>query len=324
MKTDKKFVIAVDLGGTNIKFGLIDTGGGIHYRARRETAADRGKEEVIARIFSGIEECQKACDDSILGIGIGSPGPLDVHTGVIIQTPNMPGWENTPLRGIIEQKFGLPAFLENDANAAARGESWIGAGKEVDDMLQLTLGTGIGGGVILNNRIWHGFQSGAGELGHTIIDYNGRVCGCGNRGCIEAYAAAGGIVARFEERIAAGAESLLVGKCRSPKIEITPKLISEAASEGDRTAIEIIEETGRMLGAAITSMVNAFNPQMVVLSGGIARTGELLFRHIREEVGKRAMYPLAEELLIVPSKFEDDTGIIGAARCLLDFLEENK
>jgi len=318
----KQAVVGIDFGGTNIKFGILDSNGEILFRTRRETEAEQGRGVVMKKIFSGIEECLEKAECIIRGIGIGSPGPLDVLTGVIIHTPNLPGWENVPIKKMIEEKFNLPAFLENDANAAARGESWIGAGRNVDTMLQLTLGTGIGGGIILNKKIWHGFQSCAGELGHVIIDHQGRACSCGGSGCIEAYASARGIIETFEELIAGGGQSTLTQKCETENIELTPKLISEAAAEGDRVSVETIEKTGRYLGAAISTMVHAFNPQMVVLSGGIAQIGEIFYEPIRKEVAERVMYPMAEELEIVPSIFEDDAGIIGAARCLIDFLEE--
>ena len=315
-------VAAVDLGGTNIKFGLVDVEGNILMRTRRVTDALQGRDEVIGRIYDGLQECIDAAAGNVLGVGIGSPGPLDSQAGIIFHTPNMPGWENAPLRDMLKEHFGLPGNLENDGSSAARGENWIGAGKDVDDMIQLTLGTGIGGGIIFNNRLFTGFQHCAGELGHTIVDYKGRLCGCGRHGCIEPYANAHGIVTTFNEHIARGEKSEFHSKWTAEKIEITPKLISEAAEQGDASAVATIEETGTILGAAIASLVNVLNPQMVVISGGIARIGKKLFAPIRSEVKRRAMYPMAEKLQIVPSMFQDDAGIIGAARCLMDMLED--
>jgi glucokinase len=311
-------VVSVDLGGTNIKFGLIDTEGRVLMRTRRETRARQGRDEVIERIYSGVQECLDAADGKVLGIGICSPGPLDSQAGIVFHTPNMPGWENAPLREMLAEKFGIPVNLENDGSAAARGENWIGAGKDVDDMIQLTLGTGIGGGIILKNRLWTGFQHCAGELGHTTVNYNGRLCGCGRKGCIEPYANASGFVMTFMEHIERGEKPKFYKKGD----KVTPKLISQWADDGDEVAASVIEETGKVLGVAVTNLVNALNPQMVVISGGIARAGERLFKPLRETVKERAMYPMAEELQIVPSIAEDDAGIIGAARCLLDTVED--
>ena len=311
-------VVSVDLGGTNIKFGLIDTEGAVLMRTRRETQAQQGRDEVIERIYSGVRECLDADRGKVLGIGICSPGPLDSHAGIVFHTPNMPGWENAPLREMLEQKFGIPVNLENDGSAAARGENWIGAGKDVDDMIQLTLGTGIGGGIILKNRLWTGFQYCAGELGHTTVDYKGRLCGCGRKGCIEPYANASGFVTTFMEHIERGEKPKFYKK----GARVSPKLISQWADKGDEVAASVIEETGKVLGVAVASIVNSLNPQMVVISGGIARAGERLFNPLRETVKERAMYPMAEKLEIVPSIAEDDAGIIGAARCLLDIIED--
>jgi len=287
-------------------------------RTRRETRAQQGRDEVIDRIYSGVQECLDAAEGRALGIGICSPGPLDSQAGIIFHTPNMPGWENAPLRDMLAERFGLPVNLENDGSAAARGENWIGAGKDVDDMIQLTLGTGIGGGIILKNRLWTGFQYCAGELGHTTVDYNGRLCGCGRKGCIEPYANASGMVKTFMEHIERGEKP----KFYKEGDKVTPKLISHWADRGDKVAAAVIAETGRILGVAVASIVNALNPQMVVISGGIARAGEPLFKPLRETVKQRAMYPMAEKLQIVPSVAEDDAGIIGAARCLMDVLED--
>ena len=311
-------VVSVDLGGTNIKFGLIDIEGAVLMRTRRETQAQQGRDDVIERIYSGVQECLDAAGGKVLGIGICTPGPLDSQAGIVFHTPNMPGWENAPLREMLEEKFGIPVNLENDGSAAARGENWIGAGKDVDDMIQLTLGTGIGGGIILKNRLWTGFQFCAGELGHTTVDYNGRLCGCGRKGCIEPYANASGFVTTFMEHIERGEKPKFYKK----GARVSPKLISQWADAGDEVAASVIEETGRILGVAVASIVNSLNPQMVVISGGIARAGDRLFNPLRETVKQRAMYPMAEKLQIVPSIAEDDAGIIGAARCLLDTIED--
>ncbi len=314
-------VIGVDLGGTNIRFGLVTEEGEILRRLQAETKSTEGKNKVIAKIKHGIDILLVPEKEKIAGIGVGCPGPLDSRKGIIFEMPNLRGWKRVALKKMLEKEFKLPVKIQNDANCSALGEHWIGAGRDVKTMIHLTLGTGIGGGIILNDQLWIGRDSCAGELGHITISLNGPKCACGNYGCIEAYAAAQGIVRRFKERLKAGARSSLKKKIRNEKIQLTPRLIYLAAKNGDRLSKTIIEETGQYLGIAIASYVNIFNPEMVVLSGGIAQAGKLLFDAIKKEVKKRALAAMTKNLKIVKSELGDDSGILGAVKSLLNYLD---
>jgi glucokinase len=252
-----------------------------------------------------------ASRDRIVGVGIGCPGPLDLERGIVLTTPNL-GWTNYPIRQRIEDGLGLPAVLDNDANCATLGEWWQGAGRGVRSLAGITLGTGIGGGLILDGRLVHGASGTAGELGHTTIDLNGRRCGCGNYGCLEAYASGPNIAARAREGIEAGYASAIVDLVEGDLDRVTALTVYDALLLGDRHAHEVMLETAKVLGAGIANIVNTFNPEMVVIVGGVTRAGEHLFGPLRAEVRRRAFEVAVEACQIVPGELEA-AGVIGAA-----------
>lgn len=313
-----KFSIGVDLGGTNIKVGLVNEEGRILEQASIPTMASEGPDPVIGRIVRLVGEVRGKVSGSMMGVGVGSPGPLDPADGVIYTTPNMPGWENYPMKKKLEEKTRMPVIVENDANCAALAEYWRGAGRGSHTMILLTLGTGIGGGIVRDGKLVNGEHVAAGEIGHMVINFDGPKCGCGNHGCLEAYTGAAGIVRRAWDLLEKpGTVSQLRGMCGNDRNNLTPAMISAAAEKGDGVALSMIRETGRLLGVGVTSLVNIFAPEVVILGGGVAAAGEVLFASVREEVRRRAMPPCNERVKIVPAAMGNSAGIVGAASLFL-------
>jgi glucokinase len=320
--TDKKWIIGVDLGGTNIVVGAIpiDGGDGELFALRSvPTEAQRGAKFVVDRIVGLIESVRgeiiskfNSTADDFAGVGIGSPGPLDRDSGTVINTPNL-GWRNFPLRDLIANAVGLPATLDNDANCATYGEWWLGAGRNVDSLVGLTLGTGIGGGIVLNGEIFHGVSDAAGEIGHTTIDSTGRRCKCGNYGCLEAYASGPAIASRAVEGLETGTESLLPALVNGRLEDITAATVYEAVVLGDPYANEVMRETAKFLGAGVANLINILNPEMIVIAGGVTRAGDHLFVPLRAEVRRRAFKSAEEACQIVSGKLPGTAGVIGAA-----------
>lgn len=320
--SDKKWIIGVDLGGTNIGVGVlpIDGGSGDVLALRSETTeAQRGAKFVVDRIIAMVQEAREdvisefgGTMDDFAGVGIGSPGPLDRKSGIVINTPNL-GWRNFPLRDLISNATGLPAVLDNDANCATYGEWWLGAARNVDTLVGLTLGTGIGGGIVLNGEIFHGVSDAAGEIGHMTIEANGRKCKCGNYGCLEAYASGPAIAARAVEGIEAGADSLLPDLVNSRLEDITAATVYEAVVLGDPYANDVMRETAKFLGAGVANMINILNPAMIVIAGGVTKAGDHLFIPLRAEARKRAFRSAMDACQIVSAQLTGTAGVIGAA-----------
>ncbi len=319
---EKKWVIGVDLGGTNIVVGVLPMDGGdgeVLALRTVTTEAQRGAKFVVDRIVGLINEVREeilsrsgGAPEDFAGVGIGSPGPVDRATGTVINTPNL-GWRNFPLRDLIANGVGLPATLDNDANCATYGEWWLGAGRNVDTLVGLTLGTGIGGGIVLNGEIFHGVSDAAGEIGHMTIDSTGRKCKCGNYGCLEAYASGPAIAARAVEGLEAGTESLLPALVSGRLENVTAATVYEAVVLGDPYANEVMRDTAKILGAGVANIINVLNPEMVVIAGGVTRAGDQLFVPLRAEVRRRAFKSAEERCQIVSGKLPGTAGVIGAA-----------
>jgi glucokinase len=318
---EKRWVVGVDLGGTNISVGILPLSGGngeLLAHRTQATEAIKGAKFVVDRIVHMVEDAiadvgqaNGAGKEQFAGVGIGSPGPLDRKTGTIINTPNL-GWRNFPLRDLICNAVGLPAALDNDANCATYGEWWVGAGRDVDTLVGLTLGTGIGGGIVLNGKIFHGVSDVAGEIGHMTIDSTGRKCKCGNYGCLEAYASGPAIALRAVEGIEAGIETMLPDLVDGRMEDITAATVYEAAVLGDPYANEVMKETAKFLGAGVASIINVLNPAMVVIAGGVTRAGDHLFMPLRAEVRRRAFRAAEEACQIVSGVLPGTAGLIGA------------
>ncbi len=304
--------IGVDLGGTNTRSGLVSGAGEIIGRSRCETRLDLGADGVVQGIVGCVRgSAREGGTDlsDVAGVGIGAPGPLDPFEGVIISPENLQCMHGVRLRDRVEEALGLSVRVDNDANLAAYGEQWLGAGREVDHFLCVTLGTGIGGGWVAGGRLMHGFNGNAAEVGHISLDLNGPPCPCGGHGCFELYASATAMVSRSQARMAK------VHPETSLQPEgLTTRAIFEAAEAGDAFAGAMFEETGHLLGVGLVSLVNVMNVEMIALCGGLARAGERLFEPARRTFEERGTVGVKEHVRIVPGILGDDAGILGAAR----------
>ncbi|MBA3405539.1 MAG: ROK family protein [Gemmatimonadaceae bacterium] len=319
MKIREKFIVGIDLGGTNIAAGAMPTDGTREIAMRMvPTMAQEGADAVVGRIAAQVEEVIEqtqretgAVRADFLGVGIGSPGPLDRARGVVIVTPNL-GWRDFPLRDEVANRVGLPATLDNDANCATLGEWWCGAAKGGRNVVGLTIGTGIGGGLILDGRLYHGASDAAGEIGHTTIDSTGRRCKCGNYGCLEAYASGPAIAGRAREVLEGGEDSILASMVDGDVTRITAQTVFDASKRGDALALEVVRDTAHFLGVGISNLINIFNPDTVVVAGGVTQAGDLLFDPLRAEVRRRAFKPAVDACRIVPGALPLSAGVVGA------------
>lgn len=312
--------VGVDLGGTNTRAGLVTGGGEIVGRARCPTRLDLGSDAVV----QGIADCVRGAisdgdvDPSEVGsVGVGSPGPLNPETGVIISPENLPCLRGVPLKAQLEAELGRTVLVDNDANLAAYGEQWMGAGRGVEHFLCVTLGTGIGGGWVADGKLMRGFNGNAAEIGHISLDLNGPRCPCGNHGCFELYASATAMVRRTRERLSRERPETAL----EPD-GLTTETISKAAEAGDAFAAEMFEETGFLLGAGLVNLVNVMNVEMIALAGGMARAGERLLEPARRTFLERGTVGVKEFVRIVPAALGDDAGILGAARLARDAAAE--
>jgi len=320
MSVKERYIVGVDLGGTNIVAGAMPLDGSREIAMRTTlTLADGGADSVVDRIAAMIEDViaqtsaeTGAARSDFLGVGIGSPGPLDREKGIVIVTPNL-GWKNFPLRDEISTRVKLDATLDNDANCATLGEFWCGAAVGGRNVIGMTLGTGIGGGIILDGKLYHGSSDSAGEIGHTTIDSTGRRCKCGNYGCLEAYASGPAIAERGREALRGDeTDSMLQTMVDGDLKRITAQTVYEAAKRGDALAREVVRETARLLGAGVSNLINIFNPDVVVLAGGVTQAGDELFEPLRAEVRRRAFKPAVEACRIVPGLLPLSAGVVGA------------
>jgi glucokinase len=309
-----RYVVGIDLGGTNIVVGTVaEDGSELIGLVSEPTLPEQGSDAVVARIVRlARASLAEARGKTIAGVGIGSPGPLDTARGLVLLTPNL-GWTNFPLRDRITEALGLPATLDNDANCAIFGEWWRGAARGAEHVVGLTIGTGIGGGIVLWGEIYHGASDIAGEIGHMTIDSTGRRCKCGNYGCLEAYASGPAIAARAVEGVEAGADTSLPEYVRGDLSQITAQVVYEAAHDGDEYAREVVHDTAKVLGAGVANIINIFNPQVVVICGGVTLAGDQLFVPLRSEVKRRAFKPAANACRIVPGELTGTAGVYGAA-----------
>ncbi|MBA3658551.1 MAG: ROK family protein [Gemmatimonadales bacterium] len=318
-----RYVLGIDIGGTNLVVGSVaEDGSALHALASEPTHAETGAGAVVDRLVSMAERAIQATlreepGAEIIGLGVGAPGPLDTKSGVVLLTPNL-GWVNLPLRDIIHDRLHLPAALDNDANCAVLGEWWVGAARGTRNAIGVTIGTGIGGGLILEGKLYHGASDCAGEIGHTTIDTEGRRCKCGNYGCLEAYTSGPNIALRAVEAIEAGAETRLGSYVDGDLTRVTAQTVYQAANDGDELALEVVTDTARFLGAGIANLVNVFNPEAVVICGGVTLAGDHLFVPLRREVTRRAFKPAVNACRIVPCELVGTAGVYGAAKVFLD------
>jgi glucokinase len=298
-------IVAVDIGGTHIRVALYEPNS-ITPIAHQRTRSLAGEPGVYGRLERAIESIWT--QDGVKAIGIASPGPLDPHTGTILATPNIPEWQNFPLTARLSQHFNVPAYLDNDANMAGLAEWQFGAGKGHENIIYLTISTGIGGGVISQGCLLQGFRGMGGELGHMIIDPEGPLCGCGHRGHIESFSSGPSIARYVAEQLVAGRESSLLSQPSASTADI-----ADAARAGDKLAISAFERAGYYLGIAVANYLAIFDPSILIFGGGVSQVGELLFKPFEESLRKHTFHPhYLDNLVITKAALGDDAGLLGA------------
>jgi glucokinase len=319
-KKRQRYIVGVDLGGTKIMVGALSEDGTQHRGMRSiPTHAEQGSDVVVDRIVGAIEGVildtiaeTDASRKDFVGIGMGAPGPLDRDRGIIVVAPNL-GWRDFPLRDLVSSRLGLPVTLDNDANCATVGEWWQGAARGGRTVVGFTIGTGIGGGVIIDGNLFHGASDVAGEVGHATIELNGRYCKCGNYGCLEAYASGPAIATRAREVLVREESASMLPSMVGGQLElISAQTVYDAAKQGDAVAQEIVRDTARYLGAGIASLLNILNPDTVVVLGGVTAAGDTLFVPLRAEVRRRAFRPAVEAARILPAELPGTAGVVGA------------
>lgn len=327
--------VGVDLGGTNVKVGVVDDLGRPLSWISIATDAEAGPDDAVARMGRAVDEAIRSAgltNADVSGCGLGSPGTMDIPAGLLLDPPNLPGWQNYPLRDRLQSLIGLPVTFTNDANAAAFGEYWVGSGRDLTSMVLLTLGTGVGGGIIVGDMAIEGEHSTGAECGHIIIDSrdDALVCSCGQPGHLEGYASATAVLKRTEQALAEGRKSSLSKRIAAGE-ELTPIMLGEEAEAGDVLAEEILMETARFLGIGVVTLMHTIDPEGVVIGGAMTFGGDetplgrRFLERIREEVRRRAFPVLAEKTTIEYAYLGGDAGYVGAAGLArLAYLKQQK
>jgi glucokinase len=333
------FAIGVDLGGTNLRIAAVDEQGTLLEKVTTGTQVARGRDYVISEMCDAIRQLSAkfSRDSRMIGAGIGVPGIIDSRTGMLRESPNLPGWHNYPVRHEIERLLGAPVILENDANAAALGEAWLGAARGAESMCMITLGTGVGGGIVLDGRIWRGMTGMAGEVGHVTVDPVGPRCKCGNTGCVEQFASATAVVRMAREAITLGRAPELARMAGAGDVEFNAKVVYNLALQGDQPARDIFNRVGWALGVLLADLINVLNLQMYVIGGGVAAAWSVFCPPMFDEVRRRSMVyaatapqervtppsgasaevstaPMGQPTIITHALLASDAGLYGAAR----------
>lgn len=305
----KKYVIGVDLGGTKISTAISTIEGNILANVVLPTKAEEGEVAVLGRIVQSIDEVivgSSTSIDEVEAIGIGSPGPLDAKKGIIITTPNLP-FKDYNLVQPLKEKYNIPVYLDNDANAAAIGEYMFGAGKGKESIIYFTVSTGVGGGAVLDGKVYRGHTSNALEIGHTTVDPNGPRCNCGNLGCLEAMSSGTAIAKKGKEAVSTNVETSL-----KKYDTITSYEVFKEAEAGDEVAKDIIDNALTYLGIGVANAIATFDPEMIIIGGGVSKAGDIVFDTVKKVVNKRCFKSMAESCEIVPAGLGSDAGVVGA------------
>ncbi|HEX9201455.1 MAG TPA: ROK family protein [Acidobacteriaceae bacterium] len=320
------YAIGVDLGGTNLRIAAVDESGSLLSKTTLGTEVSRGREHVVDELCRAVEEMRAKYQGNgeLRGIGVGVPGLIDIESGRVVMSPNLPGWEDFDVKGDIERRLGTSVILENDANVAALGEQWLGAGRNFDSLCMYTLGTGVGGGLILDGKLWRGWNGMAAELGHCNVEPEGHPCKCGSWGCLEQYASATAVMRLAREAMTGGGATKLRGLAEQ---EFNSRMIFECAMGGDTVAKSVFERVGRSLGLAIGNMVNAMNIPLFVIGGGVSSAWDAFAPAMFDEVRKRSFIYVRTTALdgkgiggrkrttvITRALLSGDGGLFGAAR----------
>jgi glucokinase len=309
--SSESLVFAIDLGGTHLRVALIDATGRILQQLKQETPKGDSANCIIAALVRAAAAWE-AFQPRVIAASIMVPGPVDRDRAVVLQAPNLPSLINFPLKTELERQLGWPVFLENDANAAAVGEMWLGAARGCRDVVSVTLGTGVGGGVILDGKLWRGSHGSAGEIGHTTVDpFSGLKCKCGNTGCLELYASATAIVRMTKENLSLFPESELKAD------GLTAERVYEAGRNGDELARVVFKRFGMYLGIGLANLINFIDPEIVVIAGGAVNGWDLFAAEMYREVEERAFRAPAQQVRIARAECGDNAGLLGAARLAL-------
>jgi glucokinase len=297
----KQYAIGIDLGGTNLRVALVSREGKIINKTKMRSL-DRIEESLLNAV-------SEVFTDGVVGIGVGVAGLISRKTATVVVSPNLPAIEGVNVVGMLRDKFGIPVFLENDANVAALGERWMGAGREFENFVLFTLGTGIGGGIIYHGKL----MNVAAEIGHMSIIANGVKCSCGNYGCLESYAAAKAMLSYAITALEHDSESILKGCHQGNIYKLTPEDIYQAALDGDNLSRDVLREAGRYLGVGISNIIHVLSPEAIILTGGLVGAWNIYIREAIKEVSRRTLKSLFDAVTIIPSSLLDDAGIIGSA-----------
>src|SRR6266446_529049 len=310
-------VFAADLGGTHLRAATVDEAGRIHFRLKQNTPQAETPDEIVQALVSAARECEKqstSAGNDLRAISVVVPGSVNVSAGVIVKAPNLPCLDGFGLTDALTRELGRPAILENDANAAAVGEMWQGAGRGRRTIVCVTLGTGVGGGIILDGKLWRGVNDSAAEIGHMCVDpFGGVACLCGSRGCLEVYASATAIVRMTSEARPRHPNSVL-----QAKQELTSEKIYRAGLQGDELALEVFRRMGVYLGIGLANLINILNPEMIVIGGGVVNGWDLFEKDMNHQVAERAFPLPAAEVKVVAAERGDDAGLLGAAYLALN------
>jgi glucokinase len=310
--TTHQIALGVDLGGTNLRSAAVTASGEIVFETHRPTFATEGVDSVIDRIALAIREAADAAGvGQDVPVGVAAPGPLDPRTGVVHFAPNLPGWRDVQLRDRVQERAGRRVIIGNDANAAALGEFIFGAGRGSENMIYVGIGTGVGGGVISEGRLIDGLNGMGGELGHVSVDLDGPRCTCGSLGCIEAFCSAWSITHEARLLVSSGRGAAI--RAAAPDGSIGPRAVGTAAANGDPAALALLDRAGTALGAGLANFINIFNPEIIVLGGGVAEIGDPLLDPVRRAINTFAMPVMRSGVRLVPSSLGLKTGIYGSA-----------
>ena len=306
-------VFAADLGGTHLRAATVSEDGQIHFRHKQNTPRAESADEIVSALVKAASECERqeaAAGQQIRAVSVVVPGTVNVDEGIVVKAPNLPSLDGFSLAATLTRQLHLPAILENDANAAAVGEVWQGAARGRRAIVCVTLGTGVGGGIILDGKLWRGVNDSAAEVGHMCVDpFGGVACTCGSRGCLEVYASATAIVRMTREARPRYPDSVL-----HTSESLTSEEVYRAGLDGDELALEVFRRMGVYLGIGLANLINILNPEMIVLGGGVVNGWELFEKHMNHQVAERAFPLPAAEVKIVPGECGDDAGLLGAAR----------
>ncbi len=321
MQTNNKpYIVGVDLGGTNVRAAVVTREGRVLGEGRESSRAMDGLDLTIAQIIKAIRGAVASAGvdmGDVAGVGMGVPGQHKSREGIVLWSPNFKDWNGVQLLAPIREDLGIPIYMGNDVNVAALGEYQFGAGRGSSSLVMLTLGTGVGGGIILGGRLWLGASEGAAEVGHQVVIPDGPVCGCGRSGHLEALAGRDAIVERAARKIQMGRESTLIEDIDWPQWSVTPASIAKAAAAGDEVAIETMSETGYYIGLGVSNLINILSPEVVIIGGGISQAGNVLWGPILRTVHAHALTESRKACRVIPAELGDDAGVMGGVAMVI-------